>query len=69
MPAILTAKMSDLIKKPRKFVEYGGFHPGLAPRTSTEMVFSMTVKLLRHLTRMLEDGTIMLRDHEESGGE
>jgi hypothetical protein len=59
--------LTDLIKRLRKFVEYGGPHPGPAPRTSTEMVFSMTVDLLKHLTKMLEDGTIMLRDHEESG--
>jgi hypothetical protein len=59
--------LTDLIKRLRKFVEYGGPHPGPAPRTSTEMVFSMTVDLLKHLTKMLEDGTIMLRDHEDSG--
>jgi len=59
--------LTDLIKRLRKFVEYGGPHPGPAPRTSTEMVFSMTLEMLKHLTKMLEDGTIMLREHEESG--
>jgi predicted nucleic acid-binding protein len=58
--------LEDLVKKLRKFVEYGGPHPGPAPRTSTEMVFSMTLEMLKHLTKMLEDGTIMLREHEES---
>jgi len=59
--------LEDFVKKLRKFVEYGGPHPGPAPRTSTEMVFSITVDLLKYLTKMLEDGTIMLRDHEENG--
>ncbi|MCC5998165.1 MAG: hypothetical protein LM573_03725 [Thermofilum sp.] len=59
--------LEDFVKKLRKFVEYGGPHPGPAPRTSTEMVFSITVDLLKYLTKMLKDGTIMLRDHEENG--
>jgi len=59
--------LEDLVKKLRKFVEYGGPHLGPAPRTSTEMVFSLTVELLKYLTKMLENGTITLRDNEESG--
>jgi hypothetical protein len=50
-----------------RFVVYGGPHPGPAPRTSTEMVFSTTVDLLKYLIKMLEDGTIMLRDNDGSG--
>jgi hypothetical protein len=59
--------LTDLIKRVRKFVEYGGPHPGPAPRTSTEMFFSITVGLLKYLTKMLEDGTIVLRDGDGSG--
>jgi hypothetical protein len=31
------------------------------------MVFSTTVDLLKYLIKMLEDGTIMLRDNDGSG--
>ena len=54
-------KLKGLISKLKEFVHYGGPHPGPAPRTTTEMVISMTVELIRYLAKALEVDTISVK--------
>ena len=54
-------KLKGLMSKLRDLVHYGGPHPGPAPKTTTEMVISMTVELIRYLAKALEAGTISVK--------
>jgi hypothetical protein len=54
-------KLKGLINKLREFVHYGGPHPGPAPKTTTEMIISMTIELIRYLAKSLEAGTIFVK--------
>jgi hypothetical protein len=57
--------LENLVKHLAEFTHYGGPHPGPAPRTTTEMIILMTIELVRHLAKMLEDKTISLKTIEE----
>jgi len=57
--------LESLVKHLAEFTHYGGPHPGPAPRTTTEMIILMTIELVRHLAKMLEDKTISLKTIEE----
>jgi hypothetical protein len=53
--------LESLVKYLAEFTQYGGPHPGPAPRTTTEMIILMTIELVRYLEKMLEDETISLK--------
>jgi hypothetical protein len=53
--------LESLVKRLAEFTQYGGPHPGPAPRTTTEMIILMTIELVRYLAKMLEDKTISLK--------
>jgi hypothetical protein len=53
--------LESLVKRLAEFTQYGGPHPGPAPRTTTEMIILMTIELVRYLEKMLEDNTISLK--------
>jgi len=57
--------LESLVKHLADFTQYGGPHPGPAPRTTTEMIILTTIELVRHLAKMLEDETISLKTIEE----
>jgi hypothetical protein len=58
--------LKNLVNNLREFTEYGGPHPGPAPRSTTEMIILMTTELIRYLAKMLEDKTISLKTMEGS---
>ncbi|MCC6004212.1 MAG: hypothetical protein LM590_07710 [Thermofilum sp.] len=54
-------KLKGLINKLREFVHYGGPHPGPAPKTTTEMVISITIELVKYLAKALDTRTISVK--------
>ena len=56
--------LESLVKHLAEFTQYGGPHPGPAPRTTTEMIILMTIELVRYLAKMLEDKAISLKTSE-----
>lgn len=56
--------LESLVKHLAEFTQYGGPHPGPAPRTTTEMIILMTIELVGYLAKMLEDKTISLKTIE-----
>jgi hypothetical protein len=58
--------LKKLVHDLAEFTQYGGPHPGPAPRSTTEMIIIMTIELIRCLAKMLEDKTISLKTMEES---
>jgi len=54
--------LKDLITQLTEFVHYGGPHPGVAPRTTTEMIILITIELVKYLAKSLESGVISLRE-------
>lgn len=55
-------RLKKLLKSMEDFLHYGGPHPGPAPRTTTEMVISMTVELIKYLSKALEKRVILLEE-------
>jgi hypothetical protein len=53
--------LKSLVEHLAEFTHYGGPHPGPAPRTTTEMMILMSIELVSHLAKMLEDKTISLK--------
>lgn len=51
-------KLRKLTTDLRSLVQYGGPHPGPAPRTTTEMTISLAIELIRYLAKALERGLI-----------
>lgn len=58
--------IKKVINSLRKLVHYGGPHPGPAPRTSTEVVISITAELITFMAKSIESGTISLKNDEDS---
>jgi len=60
----LPQKLKGLIRSIMDFLHYGGPHPRPAPKTTTEMILSMTIELLRYLSRAMESKLIELHEGE-----
>ena len=56
--------MSKLINNIRSFLHYGGPHPGVAPRTTTELFLSLTIELIKYLAMLLDSKVVSLKDGE-----
>ena len=56
--------LKKLINGLREFVQYGGPHPGPAPRTTTEMILSMSIELIKYLAKAIESKVISLKENE-----
>jgi hypothetical protein len=56
--------MSKLINNIRSFLHYGGPHPGIAPRTTTELFLSLTIELIKYLAMLLDTKAIFLKEGE-----
>lgn len=56
--------MSKLIDSIRSFLHYGGPHPGVAPRTTTELFLSLTIELVRYLAMLLDTKVVSLNEGE-----
>jgi hypothetical protein len=59
--------LESLISKLRGFLNYGGPHPGPAPKITTEMVISMAIELIKYLAKSLEAGIISMKPSFSSG--
>ncbi|MEM3833323.1 MAG: hypothetical protein QW128_07025 [Thermoprotei archaeon] len=55
-------KLKRLIISLRDFLHYGGPHPGPAPRTTTEMILSLTINLVKYLTKSIENKVIIFQE-------
>jgi len=55
-------RVSGLIKELTEFVHYGGPHPGPAPRTTTEMIISVTTELIRYFAKAFENKVISFEE-------
>jgi hypothetical protein len=60
-------RVKRLISSLIELVQYGGPHPGPAPRSTTEMVLLIGIELVRYLAKMLEDRVISLKKEGEAG--
>ncbi|TDA41112.1 MAG: hypothetical protein DSO07_06330 [Thermoproteota archaeon] len=60
-------RVKRLLSSLIELVQYGGPHPGPAPRSTTEMALSMGIELVRYLAKMLEDRVISLKKEGEAG--
>lgn len=58
-------RLEKLLKSMESFLHYGGPHPGPAPRTTTEMMISVTAELMKYLSKALEEKVILLREKEK----
>jgi hypothetical protein len=56
--------MSKLINNIRSFLHYGGPHPGVAPRTTTELFLSLTIELIKYLAMLLDTKVVSLKEAE-----
>ena len=59
-------RMKRLIKGIKDLIHYGGPHPGPAPRTTTEMVLSLTIDILRYLAQAIENKIITIKGGKET---
>ncbi len=55
-------RVGKLIKELTDFVHYGGPHPGPAPRTTTEMIISVTTELIRYFAKAIENKVISFEE-------
>jgi len=53
-------RLENLIRSVKAFVDYGGPHLGPAPKPTTDMIFNMTVELVKMLARNIEEGTLII---------
>ena len=56
--------MNKLINNIGSFLHYGGPHPGVDPRTTTELFLSLTIELIRYLAMLLDTKAIFLKEGE-----
>jgi hypothetical protein len=56
--------MNKLISDIRSFLHYGGPHPGVAPRSTTELFLSLTIELIKYLAMLLDTKIIFLKEGE-----
>jgi hypothetical protein len=56
--------MIKLINNIRSFLHYGGPHPGVAPRITTELFLSLTIELVRYLAMLLDTKVVSLKEGE-----
>lgn len=61
----LPQRLRELVKNMIKFLHYGGPHPGPAPRTTTETIISLTIELLRYLSRAMEKNILIFHEGEQ----
>jgi hypothetical protein len=54
--------MSKLINDIRSFLHYGGPHPGVAPRTTTELFLSLAIELIKYLAMLLDIKVVSLKE-------
>ena len=55
-------RVGRLIKELTEFVQYGGPHPGPVPRTTTEMMISVTTELIRYFAKAFENKVISFEE-------
>ena len=58
-----TKNLRRLLSTLGEFVQYGGPHRGPAPRTTTEMILSLTIELLTYLAKSIENNVITLKEN------
>ena len=51
-------RLLDLVRTLQDFLHYGGPHPGPAPKLTTEMIITITIKLIKYLAQSLENNII-----------
>ncbi|RLF81033.1 hypothetical protein DRN38_02980 [Thermococci archaeon] len=61
------SKMRALINKMQDLIHYGGAHLGPAPKTTTEMVFHMSVDILKGLAKLIDNRVITVQKGEGDG--
>jgi len=52
--------LKKLIKSMKKFVHYGGPHPGPAPRSTTVLILNLTIDIIEYLAKCLQNRMIKL---------
>jgi len=55
-------KLEKLVASLQDFLHYGGPHPGPAPRTTTEMILSLSIELIKYLARSIETKVISFQE-------
>ena len=60
------SKMRSLISRIQDLLQYGGAHLGPAPKTTTQMIFHMTVDILKGLAKLIDNGVIILQNEERN---
>ena len=58
-------RLNKLFTNIQGFLHYGGPHPGPAPRTTTEMILSLTMELIRYLAKSIINGIICFQEVEK----
>ena len=53
-------RLFNLVRTLQDFLHYGGPHPGPAPKLTTEMIITITIKLIKYLAQSLENNIIQL---------
>lgn len=59
-------RLRKLIVDLKGFLHYGGPHPGPAPKSSTEMILSLSLDILTYLSKFYQDGIIIMRGYIDS---
>jgi len=61
--------LDKLITTIQRFLHYGGPHPGPAPRTTTEMILSLIIELIKYFAKCIESNLISIKqDTNEARG-
>jgi len=60
------SKMRALISRMQDLLHYGGAHLGPAPKTTTEMLFHMTVDVLKGLAKLIDKNLIVIKEGENN---
>jgi len=55
-------KLEKLVASLQDFLHYGGPHPGPAPRTTTEMILSLSIELIKYLAKSIETKVISFQE-------
>jgi len=55
-------RLENLVKGLIELVQYGGPHRGPAPKTTTEMIIAISIKLIEYLARAFETKVISLKE-------
>ena len=60
----LPKRLEKMLTGIMELLHYGDPHPGPAPRTTTEMIISLTIELLRYLAKVLEKRLLVFQEDE-----